>query len=180
MRLKLNQLGFSLIEILVAIAIIITATTVVVAILSSSFRGISKSNVVEEVRQNGNRAITQMSRTIQFAESFQGAFINDSTYDLACTASAGKNYEYIKLNSGGRLVTLSCNNLSMGSTTVTPLIDTTRVSVVEGSCSFTCTQQSVDDSPIIGINFELSQAGETAPEKSAKIPFSTTVKMRNR
>src|SRR3989344_74367 len=159
--------GFSLIELLVAISIIITASTVVVAILSSSFRGISKSAVSEEVRQNGNRAISRMSRTIQYAESFQGAYIDDSIYDSSCGTDGARKYNYIKVRSEGQIVTLSCTNLSMGTATLSPLIDITKVKVV--GCSFTCTQGNPFDSPVIGINFELSQASETAPEKSADL-----------
>lgn len=176
MKIQSKSSGFSLIEILVAISIIITATTVVVAILSSSFRGINKSNVSEEVRQNGNSAIGRMTRIIQYAESFQGAKINNGdTYDTPCVTD--KPYQYISLRSGGRLTTLSCGNLSVDST---PLIDITKVKVDAGTCSFSCTQEDSTDSPIIGINFRLSQKNATVPEKSASILFSTTVKMRNR
>lgn len=178
MKILLNNRGFSLIEILVSIAIAITATTVVVAILSSSFRGISKSTVSEEVRQNGNSAITRMSRTIQFAEGFQGASENGTSYDASCVMDTGKNYQYIRVLSQGTTVTLSCNNnLSVNSSS---LIDLSRVKVTEDSCSFSCVQESDVDSPVIGISFELSQASETVPEKTKSIYFSTTVKMRNR
>lgn len=176
MKKQPNTPGFSLIEILISIAIIITATTVVVAMLSSSFRGISKSNVSEEVRQNGNRAISQMSRTIQFAESFLGASVDGVAYK-SCVGGAGTNYQFIKIRSGGGDVILSCNNLTIDGTS---LIDTTRVKVVGGSCSFKCTRGSDIDSPIIGITFQLSQKSATVPEKSQTIPFSTTVKVRNR
>lgn len=180
MKKLLNNRGFSLIEILVSIAIIITATTVVVATLFSSFRGISKSVVSEEVRQNGNNAINRMSRTIQFAESFQGASENGTDYDSSCVLAAGTDYKFIRVRSAGNLLTLSCNNLSMGTTSLSPLIDVAKVKVTEGSCSFSCIQESDIDSPVIGISFELSQASETVPEKSKSIYFSTTVKMRNR
>lgn len=170
-----KSFGFSLIEILVAISIIITASTVVVAILFSSFRGISKSAVTEEVRQNGNRAISQMSRTIQFAENFLGASVDGAAYQ-SCVGGVGA-YQFIKVRSGGGDVILSCNNLTVDGTS---LIDTTRVKVVGGSCSFSCTQGSDIDSPIIGITFQLSQKSATVLEKSQTIPFSTTVKMRNR
>lgn len=170
-------MGFSLIEILVSIAIVITATTVIVAILSSSFRGISKSTISEDVRQNGNNAISRMSRLLQFAQSFKGASINGTTYDLSCVAGAGKNYQYIKVMSADSDVILSCANLSIGTSS---LIDRTKVKVVDGTCSFKCLQTTSDDSPIIGISFDLSEATATVPEKSKTIHFSTTVKMRNR
>lgn len=175
MKKQLISAGFTLIEILVSISIVITTTTIIVAILSSSFRGISKSTISEDVRQNGNNAISRMSRSIQYAEGFRGASIDDDTYEPSCLLGAGKNYQYIKVLSGGQEIKLSCNNLSVDSS---PLIDITKVKIVAGTCSFKCTQTS-DSSPIIGISFDLSEASASVPEKSRTIHFSTTVKMRN-
>ena len=170
--------GFTLIEILVAMAIIITSTTIVVAILVSSFRGISKANISEEVRQNGNSAITRMSRILQFADSFQGASTDNfvSSNDTDCTLGQDKNYQFIRVKSGGLIKTLSCQNLSLDSSS---LIDLTKVTVVPNSCKFTCLQDSRNVAPVIGISFSLSDAGGSVPEKKASISFSTSVRMRN-
>ena len=175
MKKQSKRAGFTLIEILVSISIVITTTTIIVAILTSSFRGISKSNISEDVRQNGNNAISRMSRLIQYAQGFRGASTDDADYEPSCLLGEGKNYQYIKVLSAGQEVKLSCNNLSVGTS---PLIDITKVRVVAGTCSFTCTQAS-DASPIIGISFDLSEASASVPEKSKTIHFSTTVKMRN-
>ena len=174
---KSKPSGFSLIEILVSIAIIITETTVIVAILSSSFRGISKSNAREEVRQNGNHAIGRMSKLIQFAEGFIGASEDYIAYDSSCTLSRGKWYKVIRIRSNGEVVGLRCDNLSIRGS---PLIDTSKVKVEPGSCRFTCFQDEETTPPIIGISFELSEAADSVFEKKTKIYFSTTVKMRNR
>lgn len=171
---RIQRSGFTLIELLVASAIIITATTVVVAILASSFRGVNKATFSEEVRQNGNSAISRMSRMLQFAESFQDSSTDGLNYAPACIQ--GTNYQSLRVKSGGLLRTLSCQNLSLDSS---PLIDTAKVKVVAGSCRFTCQQASSGDTPIIGINFDLSEANSTSPDKTATIKFSTTVKMRN-
>ena len=70
--MKKLQKGFSLIEILVGIAIIITATTVVLSIIVSTFRISNKTTTNSVIRQNGNYSINQVSRMLQFADSFNG------------------------------------------------------------------------------------------------------------
>ena len=176
MNKKSNYFGFTLIEILVSAAIVITATTVVVAILISSFRGVSKAIVSEEVRQNGNNAIGTMSRIIKFADSLKGVSETTpddlTTYHVGCTQGVG--YKGIQVVSGGQTRTLSCTNLSIDSI---PTIDTSKMSV-SSNCKFTCSQDSDSVSPVINISFSLSEIG-SSPEKSAYIPFATSVKMRN-
>lgn len=177
---RFYSFGFTLIELLVATAIIITATTIVFAILTSSFRSINKTTISEEVRQNGNSAISRMSRILQFADSFQDSSTDGLNYTPTCIQ--GTNYQSIRVKSGGLLRTLSCQNLSLDSSPSSPsspLIDTAKVKVVAGSCRFTCIQDNSNVSPVIGIYFSLSEATVSVPEKSASITFSTTVKMRN-
>lgn len=103
--------GFTLIEILVAASIMITATTVVVAVLSSSFRGIAKSNINEDIRQNGTSAIQRMSRTIQFAESFKGVSndISDASFDTTCAVPT-QTYKYLRIKASGLQKTLTCDS----------------------------------------------------------------------
>lgn len=179
---KIYQEGFTLIELLVASAIIITATTVVVAILASSFRGVNKATFSEEVRQNGNSAISRMSRMLQFAESFQGASQTGNPPYSDCVSGAGLSYRSIKIKSSNQTKILSCGGLDLSiidSSGTSSLIDTSKVNVVANSCRFTCQQASSGDTPIIGINFDLTEANSSVPDKTATIKFSTTVKMRN-
>ena len=175
--IRKNSFGFTLIEMLVSIAIIITTTTVVVAILSSSFRGITKSTISEDVRQNGNNALNRMSRSIQFAESFQGISENGTDYVTRCSLAEGENYNYVRIRTNTQTVTFSCtdSDIMMGSAS---LLDKSRVSVVESSCAITCLQESETVPPVIGISFGLFKAGVT-DQKNSEVFFSTSVKMRN-
>lgn len=175
--IKRGSLGFTLIEMLVSIAIIITTTTVVVAILASSFRGITKSAISEDVRQNGNNALNRMSRTIQFAESFQGISEDGVVYVPNCSLAGGDNYNYVRVRASSQTVTFSCTDtdIMMGASS---LIDKSRVSVVESSCSITCLQDSETVPPVIGISYGLFKAG-VADQTNSEVFFSTSVKMRN-
>lgn len=176
-----NSDGFSLVEILVAIAIIITSTTVVLAILTSSFRTSNKSTSLEIVRQNGTNALNQITKTVSYADSFVGA---DSV--STCPPSPGGSYKIIKVNvqEQGTLVkkTISCmdTDLKIRSDNLSDeSLLSTQVSLEPASCSFTCTQDNGTVSPVIGVSFTLSTGAGSTPEKKASLNFSTSIKMRN-
>lgn len=182
-----RHLGFSLIEILVATSIIITTTTIVVAILASSFRTSSKTTSLDIVRQNGNSAISQVGRMIQFAESFEGVSDQkiDSSFVKSCPVPGAPDirFNFLKISSAGTEKTLSCSDEGL-TIDDESLFDSNRVTVVTGTCSLTCTQDSQDVSPVIGLSFDLTYGTDPNPtgltEKRAQIRFSTSVKMRNK
>lgn len=182
-----RQLGFSLIEILVATSIIITTTTIVVAILASSFRTSSKTTSLDIVRQNGNGAISQVGRMIQFAESFEGVSEQEipSSFVKSCPVPGSPDirFNFLKIVSGGTEKMLSCSDEGF-TIDGESLFDSNRVTVVTGTCSLTCTQDSPDVSPVIGLGFDLTFGTDPNPtsltEKRAEIHFSTSVKMRNK
>jgi type II secretory pathway pseudopilin PulG len=176
-----NKSGFSLIELLVASSIIITATTVVLAIITTSFRSSNKISSSQLVRQNGNYAINQMTKIIQFADSFEGASLTgeEGTFG-ACVPDTQYASIGIKYQKEDKVLICSDNNIQIltpGTGESFSLFDS---SVVTGSCSFTCTQDNLSTGPVVGINFSLSLPNEgKSAEKSASGEFSTSVKMRN-
>lgn len=185
-KTKISDLsGFSLIEVLIATSIIITMTTIVVAILTSSFKTSSKATSLDIVRQNGNNATDQLSRLIKFSFFIGATNDIDSGFASCPVKSADPNqnrFSYIKISSDGEK-TISCSNSGI-TINNEPLLDSNRVSVVPGSCKLTCFQDRADVSPVIGINFDLTY-GNTPnptllPEKRATIHFSTSIKARNR
>lgn len=175
--------GFSLIELLVGIAIIITATTIVLSIIVSSFRISSKTTSNSVIRQNGSYAMSQMSRMLQFADSFEGAGDVDAAtpdvqYQPLCSDS-GDQYNYLKIKYKGLQKVLSCTNSGIAIDGNSIIDSTGKISVVPDSCSFICSQ-TPGSGPVIRIDFSLKYGSETSsPEKSANTDFSTTVKMRN-
>lgn len=179
MNKNFNSPGFTLIEMLVSIAIIITSTTVVVAILASSFRGVAKSTLSEDIRQNGNGALTRLSRLIQFSGGLKETSLNGVEFFPVCRRD--EEYISIKVKSGVNLLTLSCKNNDISiddGTGPVSLLDDKRVTVEPGSCIFTCIQDNGLVPPAIGISFELKQ-NTSGSESNTPELFSTTVKMRN-
>ena len=173
-----NSFGVTLIELLVAASIIITSTTVVLAMILSSFRSSNKISSNEIIRQNGNAAISQMSKMLQFAESFDGASENGVNYVDPCFAT-GDTYSYLKITYQKQQKILSCTDDGVKINNVS-IITTKNVKVVESTCNFICDQDNPTIAPVIGINFDLVLEGSGAiPEKAGSLKFSTSVKMRN-
>lgn len=179
--------GFTLVELLAVLGVIVVVGAVASAIILSSLRAASKANQLNIVRQNGNFAILQMTRTIQYAKSFVGVSTDNVNYVNDCSSqNSSTHYFSIKVVLFDESsVAFSCspagNPNTISSTIngqVSDIIDLNSVAVSD--CFFTCSQSFRTDSPAIGINLTLTQASNTSfVEKSATVPFSTTITMRN-
>lgn len=174
--------GYTLIELLVAMTVIITVGLIVVAILVSSLRGTNKATSIENVRINGNYAILQISRMIEFAQGFEGVSVDGSASSYSLSCSPATQYKYIKITSfdNGETI-LACDfsrNPAVISSKSASFINTDDVTLT--SCYFTCSRSNISQPPIIGVNFALSQKSPSSFfEKQASIPFSTSVVIRN-
>jgi prepilin-type N-terminal cleavage/methylation domain-containing protein len=73
-----NQQGFTLIEILVVIAIIGILTGITSDIFIQIIRGSNKANVVTEIKQNGDNILNQLERTIRNAEEITAVGSTDT------------------------------------------------------------------------------------------------------
>lgn len=171
--------GFTLVELLISIAIIITSATVVVAIITSSFRGSSKTLINEEVRQSGNTTLAQVGKMIQFADSFDGVEDLSGEVQNNCINSSGEDVDYkaILFESDKIPHRLACTDEGLILDNL-PMIDEGRLTVE--NCSLTCSQTSATDTPTIGITFSLSRYISDLPEQSTNFSeFSKKFKMRN-
>lgn len=176
-----NSKGYTLIELLAVMIIMITVGVIVAAILVSSLRGSSKTNTIDTVRKNGNYTILQISKMLEFAQSFGGIYDSQtSTYKTDC-ANPSVHSSSIKIVSFDNQQTIFSCNMSANPPTIasnsSTLINTNEVSLT--SCYFTCSR-NITVPPTIGINLTLSQkASNTTFEKSQTISFQTSVILRN-
>lgn len=171
MKKKRSQLGFTLLELLVATAIFTILATVIISVLFTSLRASKKSDVTILLNRAGNNALSQMVRTIRYAES-----LDDPT---SCVPSVTQSSVTVTALDGGPTV-LSCPaGASTGiSSNSASLIDDTAISV--SGCSFTCTQPTTSDPPTIMLQFTLSPKNQNAlVETTGQLPFQTSVTMRN-
>jgi prepilin-type N-terminal cleavage/methylation domain-containing protein len=186
-KIKNSQKGYTLIELLAVIIILVTVGAIITSILVTSLRGGNKSNTVNDVRQNGNYVLSQMSKMIAYARSFDGVSTDGANYVTDCTITQPPAptpsitpvlYNYIKISSfdGGQTV-FSCTGSTIASNGAS-LTNSANLNVT--NCSFYCSQSNVLAPPTININFSLSKANAGFfVENQTTIPFETSVTPRN-
>lgn len=164
--------GFTLVEVLVVISLIGIIGTLVVAVLSITLRGSQKADVIAVTRQNGNLALSQMTKQIRFAKSIDSP--------SSCIPSVTSTSITITSFTDGDQTTFACpTSLDSGITSNSAsLMDANAVSVE--SCSFICSQANSQDPPTVTIEFTLIPFVENQfTEAQTSLPFQTSVTMRN-
>lgn len=167
-QLSIN-LGFTLVELLLAFGIIAVIGTIVLSILFLTLRVSKKSDVLIGLKQSGNTAMSQIVKQIRYAKSLDSptSCITPKIGDITITSSLDNAQTTFSCSVPS--ATISSNSAS--------LVDTSSVAVT--NCSFTCTQTTLNDPPTIGIKFTLSNAGSGPFETTGSVPFQTSVTMRN-
>jgi len=185
----------------VVMVIISVIGLIIVAILVSTTRGSNKTANLNEVRENGNGAITRMAEAISFAKSFEGLTNTPDTNSIptvptsdiyTCPAPKDTPDHFTSLylkDFSDNVVVLSCvNSDSGGSTSLlwngTDLIDTHSISIDPSdpnSCYFTCSQEYSTQPPTIGIYFSLTKLSGSSlfEQQTAPVIFHTDAVMRN-
>lgn len=188
--------GFTLIELLATMIVVLTVGAVMGGILFSAVRSNNKASTLTTVKQNGTYAISQMSKMIRYAKSFDGvttdATSGSPVYTTDCVqptvapltpTPTPVAYKRVKITSfDGGSSTFWCESVGVSPATISSnsasLVDTTAILV--NTCSFACTQASINDPPVISIDFNLRQRKSTLfAEQQSKLDFHTSVAFRN-
>jgi prepilin-type N-terminal cleavage/methylation domain-containing protein len=188
--------GFTLVELLVVVAVIGSISAIIAGVVASTLRGTNKTSTVNNVRENGNYAVSQISRTIKYAKTIEGASLDGNPpwecqampFPLTPTPTPIR-YKAVKtIDFNGVETTFSCNNsadtpsLTIASNNDS-LISADTIALptpVSTFCFFTCVKERITDSPSIGINFTLtSKTVSNLVETQASVRFSNLIKGRN-
>lgn len=189
MKKIIKQEGYTFVELLAVMVVMITVGIVIASIIVSTLRSGNKNNSLSEVRENGNSAILQMSKMIEYAKSFDGVS-TDGTHFTSCIVPtpgplsptpAPVKYYYVKITSfDDNQTTFGCYTEKLASISSTlgevPLVSAS----TSANCYFFCSQDSYSTSPTIQFNLVLStKNGGPLPENNTSIPFKTSVTLRN-
>ena len=162
--------GFTLIEILTVISILGVIGAITVAVITITLRTTKKSDVLEIAREESDTALTQMVKNIRYAQSLDNptsCVTSSSVNSITVTSVAMLTY---KTTYSCTLGTIKANNVS--------LFNTNALQVT--SCSFVCTQPTINDPPTITIQYTLKPAtAGVFAETSFTLPFQSSVTMRN-
>lgn len=188
---ELNR-GFTLVELLASIIVLVAVGSVIAGIITSSLRGTNKTTTIENIRQSGNYALSQMSKNIEYARVFNGLSNDGVNYVTGCPFSTPTppvqpqaietNYNYIKVTPlSNSSITYNCTSSPIATISANsdPLIDANVVSLI--SCILVCVQTESTDAPIIKIGFTLGpkNSNNLLENSTPPISFETSVTMRN-
>jgi type II secretory pathway pseudopilin PulG len=163
--------GFTLIEILAVVGflavVVVTSTGLFFSILKVS----NKVQVLNQVKQNGNYALTVMERSIRNA--------------VGINNSAGDWVELV--DPGGGQTRFACEEITVGSVTENAITTDGARLTSEGLSVTDCASVFLVESGMAGVNpdkvtiqFTLSQTGDPGrQEERAEVDFQTTVSLRN-
>ena len=172
----MNSRGYTIIELLAVISILIIISGVITGILYSTLRGSNKVKITTELSQNGTYALSLINSAINDSRNITqvaGQDIND------CTAAPSGTSLTLKRLDGGTTL-LSCSNGTISSNSAA-LINTDQVKVVDNSCLFSCSQQASDPYafPIITVKFALSDKNAVGSESQGSATFQTSASLNN-
>lgn len=169
--------GFTLIEMLAVMIVLISVGGIIFGVLFTSLRGSTRATVLTDVQDNGDYALSEMSRVIRFSQ----AVVSPESCVVGPTLAPVATSSVTLQNIDKSLITYTCSNenggtlASNGATLVDPQI------VEVTACEFTCSQNSIYESPTIGISFSLNKKNATnLLENNAPLTFQTSVTLRNK
>lgn len=176
MRIKITK-GYTLIELVVVAGILGIIGVVSVSLFLSTLLGGGKSTALNDVRSNGDYAITQMERMIRSARYLVSTCEEDMTSleiknpDGGNTIFTSTEEGYIASNSGTLTGILTADDVL--------LADPNEVLSV-GIIDFDCVQSSPKAPEVITINFTLQKGDSGTPNRDyAQADFSTSVQIRS-
>jgi prepilin-type N-terminal cleavage/methylation domain-containing protein len=179
---KNKQNGYTLIELLAVIIILVVVGGIITSILTAVLRSGNKSTTMENVRRNGDSAMAQMSRMITYAQNFEGISVNDPS-NLApgqlqtnCVPQVGSSliptpiptptqYRYLVIKSwDDGITTFVCNDndYTIASISSTEVVDTTHPNQ---SCPAQDCTYLMDTSIKTDCYFTCTQESAAAPVK---------------
>lgn len=157
--------GFSIIELMVGIAVVALLMTVSVSMFLSTMTGASKDRAIQLVKQNGDFVTSRLETDLRGAKSV-----------LSCT-SAMDSVEYLDFDSNAYIWTIDNSNdkITLNGESVLSNYVTANSFVAE------CKKDSLSGNTLIKFSFELSyQRGTNShPAESYTESFESTVALRN-
>ena len=164
----MKKKGFTLIEMLVSVAILGTVGLISTQIFFTTLRGAGKADIIREVKQNGDYALTVIERMIR----------NASGVTSVCDGTTANSLTIKNLDGNETSFQLSGGQIASVSATLTGNGTLTGNKVAVNNLAFICLR-TPGKPDVVNISFSVSQAGAGAgPEEISAMNFQTTVSLR--
>lgn len=177
--------GYTLIELIVVAGLLAIISGFVATIMITSLRGGAKSKITNEVSQNGNFALSEITREIVKAKNVTftgGGTCSTDNGSIPWDSNSGSSILLDQLDDADPDVTLTCDPggriIKNDGTDDFDLLDNSQVKQV--SCEFVCSQEDIYSTPVIKVSFTITQfSTSNSSESIASAEFSTTAALRN-
>jgi prepilin-type N-terminal cleavage/methylation domain-containing protein len=161
--------GYTLLEVMVATAVIGVLAVVATNLFFSVSRGGTKVQVTAEVNQNGQIVLGTMERLIRNSLTVTSACDGEAAGSLTVVDRYARNIVFSCENVGGTDSYIASNSARL-----------TAENVRVTACSFTCTQDPGGfRPPLVEIDFTLGQKKAGLPGETESGRFKTQVSLRN-
>lgn len=159
-----NKKGFTLIEILVVIAIFAVIGLLSTRSLFLTLRGAKKSDSLVRVRENVNYSLSVIERQLRNAES------------VTCPNPSTSILEYVSIE--GTETSFTCNTGGSDKYIASGSSRLTSEDILVTSCSFSCSQLDINNPPVVAISLEAEDSESTSAEKGT-VTTQTEIVLRN-
>ena len=159
--------GFTLVEIVVSVAILAIVATLLAQVLFSTTHVNKKTELVASIKQNGDFALDVIARMVRSASSIQ----------TTCDVGVATSVQII--GADGNVTTIMCDSGRIASVSAHPAYLTSDT-VLCSALTFSCPPADGSVQKDLTVSFTLGQVGvtETAYE-SGNGTFGTTISLRN-
>lgn len=172
--------GFTLLEILIAVGILATVSTLIAQVLFTTTHVNTKSVLVSEIKQNGNHAIESMDRVIRGAVSIDTACAPGAPSTVVTDVHGDTvTFDCVSDGTAARIASVSSSGTAYLTGSGVTLSLSGGASCADSSLVFTCPAEG-GLTRSVTIQFSLGQLGASANAfDTARSAFSDTVSLRN-
>jgi prepilin-type N-terminal cleavage/methylation domain-containing protein len=158
-----NQKGFSLVELLVVLGIVVTVGALVANLFLANLRTAAKTKALTEIKQNGDYALAVLERMIRNSKEVQ-------------SGCPGIGPSLTILNQDDNSSTFLCESTRIASGGAALISN--NFEIVGCDSAFDCDKPEGRPA-VVTISFSLKQKGSSlGQEFTAEVPFQTTVSTR--
>lgn len=167
-----SEAGFTLIEVVIGLFLIVLLMAAVFGILSVSFKSTSLSDCKTELQQNARYAMDLMVREIQFAKKIHE--VQDSCITFETNQVASGKITYILANENGIGILRRNQNDGSGAQPVTGGSSAIKVSVKQ-LLFITLRRNDLNEPLSVGISMEVIDVSQRDPVKQSSFELRTAV-----